>query len=100
MFNLDDFTKTVFDDIRDGVPIIGTDYSSGINHVDFFHSANGLANHHLFPSSSLSSSASSAATSETTLLSNLTDANEGPSWDTVVPQIFPRSKSIKIYCGM
>ena len=99
MFDLDEFTENVFEDIRHSVPIVGSDYSSGSYVVDPFHGADGLAGQHPSQSSSLPSATPSAATSATMFDSELPDEDERPAWDTIVPQDFPRSKSPETYCG-
>ena len=99
MFDLDEFTENVFEDIRHGVPIVGSDYSSGSYLVDPFHGADGLAGQHPSQSSSLPSAMPSAATSATMFDSELPDEDERPAWDTIVPHNFPRSKLPETYCG-
>ena len=93
MLNLDEFTKNVFEDIRDGVPIIDSNSSASMYPDNSLHDANRLVGNDPFRNSSLPFSTASAANSETMFVSEPTDVNEHPSWDTVVPQNFARSKS-------
>ncbi|ETW80266.1 hypothetical protein HETIRDRAFT_321079 [Heterobasidion irregulare TC 32-1] len=75
MFNLDDFTKTVFEDIRDGVPIIGPDYSS---HLDFVSAANEPVDHQHFQSSNLPTPTPGTSSFDMMLVPN---GDEHPFWD-------------------
>ena len=99
MFDLDEFTENVFEDIRHSVPIVGSDYSSGSYVVDPFHGADGLADQHPSQSSSLPSATPSATTSAMMFYSELPDEDERPAWDIIVPQNFQRSESPETDCG-
>ena len=97
MLNLDDFTKAVFEDIHDGVPIISSENASSMYHDDPFHDANELASQYSCRSSSLPSSVSSAVIPELMFVSEeLSGLNEGLSWDAVAAQSLPRSQSTEL----
>lgn len=94
MFDLDDFTKTVFEDIRDGVPIIGPDYSS---HLDFVSAANGPVDHQHFQSSNLPTPTPGTSSFDMMLVPN---GDEHPFWDVTAPSNVSQSESTEMYYGV